>query len=133
MKFNIKTVLNPFFSGAKSGGKGAAAAGMSALAVGAYAGSEHFLNELMPTLIGFAVPPPFGQIVALTMAGVATGGLGAIANFKKNHRITPEQLTALMDAARHADNKKSAVEVTKGRIALARLELEAAIEASKGL
>ena len=129
MGFGIGKVANPFFSGLKAAGKGVKAAGLSALAVGAYAGGEHFLGELLPIIIGVAIPPPFGALAGLAIASLASGGIGALANLKKNHKITPEQLDALMDAARVAEQLASD-EPTDTRLERAQTELRAALEAA---
>ncbi len=91
-------VFNPFFSGAKAVGKGFKTAAISAGAVAAFAGVDH-LVDLLPVVIGVGVPPPFGQILALAIAGALSGGVAAVANVKKNRSVTPEQLAALMKAA----------------------------------
>ncbi len=92
-------VFNPFFSAGKALGKGAKAAVISAGAVAAFAGTDHLLTELLPVIIGVGVPPPFGQMIALALAGILSGGVAAVANVKKNRSVTPEQLAALMKAA----------------------------------
>lgn len=111
MKFG--KVFNPFFSAGKALGKGAKAAVISAGAVAAFAGTEHLLSELLPIIIGVGVPPPFGQMLALAVAGLLSGGVAAVANVKKNRSVTPEQLRALMIAADEEVVEENTVTLTQ--------------------
>jgi hypothetical protein len=91
----MKKVANPFFKISKSFLKGVRVAGLSALAVGGLAASDHFIGELAPVLVT-VIPGPFGVVAAALLASFGAGALEAIRNALAHRRVTPDELKRIL-------------------------------------
>lgn len=94
----MNKVFNPFFKVGKTVWKGVKVAGMSAAGVGAFAAANHFLVEMVPAIVGATAPEPYASLISLILASAVSGGLGAVDNFRKHYKVTPEELAEKIKA-----------------------------------